>query len=308
MLHRNRNSSTKMFSCIFILASLFFIFPKASSQQDINYFDYSFKTENKKEGVQIQVFSSESSIPIYSIILQDIPQQHIHPFEYHNGSLYVIHQSTSSLFRYDSKHIPHIIHSTSTRRFCVSPDERLLAITSNDSLIILSRTNRVLHIFSREELDLEDFGCLYIAGNHLFIEPSGVGIFSFDAIRVIDLTSFKWKIHDIPISMDMDYTFNPFNQIVVGSDYPFLYDTDSRDNWRAEQPKVILYLYSFHTRKLQLLDSTISERFYPTWIDNMHIKYINPSNGMPIVRSIAGYIIGDSTLGRRPNQALKLTK
>jgi hypothetical protein len=271
---------------LIILASLFPQF-NTIAQHDISSFDYSIKNERLDgQKIRIKVFTSNNNELIYSIILKDLALGHYHPYEFHQGNLYVIHQSTSSLYKYDNNKKGYLVYTTPGIDFRVSPDENFVAIRTGDSLLLLNSKWNKIRVFDSRVFNVDGFKDICFAEHFLYFTNGGPGA-GLNTLFKVNLNKFSWSKKVLPnISVDIDYSFNPFNETVACSDIPFLYDADSYKSWENEKHTVTLYLFDFRTMKKTIVATSTAKAFKPKWIDNSHIQFNNPVSSNRIVWTI----------------------
>jgi hypothetical protein len=258
---------------------------------------YTFKTTKiTNEKVKIEVVNKITGKIVYDIILEDVYDQHFHPYEFHNGIFYVIKRTGGSngyikhpdnwsdeLWKYDSMQTGKLLFSSRGLSFNVSPDEKHIAINIDNKLLFLNQSGKIIRQFSAGDFKYEGFGELYSNNESLFIAKGGEMVFVGEFIKM-NFTNYKWKRLLLPkLSFDLESSFNPFNQTIIGSDYPFFIDSYDSDNWKKTNPMVTLYSYDYSSHKLKVIAKSKSKRFYPKWIDENNYEYVNPKTGNKII-------------------------
>jgi hypothetical protein len=284
------------------LLAVLFLLPtlSARSQYDSGNFDYTIKPSDIGGGkTRIEVVEAKTATLAYTIVLEDVYTDHVHAYEFHNGNLYVIHRTggpdgyqkypktwTDSLWRYDKDKNGVMIYSERGLDFRVSPNEKHIAIVAGNSLFILNERGTKIREFKAEDFHLEGLDTTYITDQFLFFPDGGPGA-PFEFIIKMNLGDFTWSRHDLPdLSFDFDYSFNPFNEMVVGSEYPFFYEEEYYNSWVKDKPTVILYLYDFRSKKKSVLAHSRAKEFHPRWIDTNHVEFDDPLSSKRIIREI----------------------
>ena len=288
----------KFFALVAI--SILILASHSSGQHSIGNLKYKINSKDLGgDSIKIDVVKQENGEQIYSVIIKDVYTGHIHPYEYHNGNLYVMHRTggqfgyskypdtwTDALWRYDKNKNGTELFSVRGFQYCVAPDEKHIAIITNDSLILLNQRGLRIWQFSREDFNLNGFSDLVFTPKFLFFSEGGVESV-FHLIIKMNLKDFSWSRHNLPdLSFDGDYSFNPSNEMVVGSNYPFFYDSDEHKSWMKDTPIVTLYLYNFRSNKKFIIATSKAKQFNPEWIDKDHIRFNDPASMKRIVYKI----------------------
>lgn len=284
------------------LLAVLFLLPtlSARSQYDSGNIGYTIKpTDIGSRKTRVEVVEAKTATLVYTIVLGDVYTEHCHPYEFHNGNLYVIHRTggssgyrdypetwTDSLWRYDKDKNGVMIYSVRGLDFHVSPNEKHVAIVAEESLFILNERGTKIRQFKAEDFHLEGLDTAYITDQFLFFPDGGPGA-PFELIIKMNLDDFTWSRHDLPgLSFDDDYSFNPFNEMVVGSDHPFFYEAEYYNSWVKDKPTVTLYLYDFRSKKKSVLATSRAKEFNPRWIDTNHVEFNDPHSSKRIIREI----------------------
>jgi len=226
--------------------------------------------------------------------ISDINLQHYHPYEYHNGNLYIIRRKgdyqesddwTDELWKYYGPGEGSMLYSIKGLDFRVSPDEEYIALTGGDQfvgekMVVLDVQENTEQEFAADQLVS---GPAFLVGHlewsddgsELWIESGGPGLFSFCRLNV---TSWQIDIYDItetPITR-AEYELNTNTGKLVFSDYPVFFDADSADQFKESQTDVTLFVYDLVTRNLQQIAVSKAKEFDPLWLDVTTIEYNDP--------------------------------
>lgn len=283
----------------FVIFLLFFLTMTALSQYETGNTQVQIESKEIQSGkTRIEVIDIASTRKVYSIVLEDVYLQY-HPYEFHNGNLYVILRTggpegflkfpdtwTDALWKYDKGHNGSMVYSVRGLDFRVSPNESYIAIESMDSLLILNPYGQRLRGFSVKDFDLEGIDNMCMTNEYLFFSNGGPGA-SFGQLFKISLNDFSWSQKDLSgLSFADEFSFNPLIETIVGSDYPWLIDTYDLEYWVKGNPTVTLYLYDFRSKKKSELATSIAKRFTPKWLDTTHVEIDDPRSAKRIVIKI----------------------
>lgn len=238
---------------------------------------------------RIEVVNIRSTKPVYTVVLEEVYTTHYHPYEFHNGNLYVIRRTgghdgyrrfpntwTDALWRYDKNKNGVMIYAVRGLDFRISPNGKYNLITSGDSLLFLNFQGQRMQGLSSGQFDLDGFDNMYLTNDHFFASNGGPGA-SFDVLLKINLRDFSWSRQELPgLPFAIDYAFNPFSEKIVCSDYPWLVDSESHEGWVATKPTVKLYLYDCRSKVKSILATSIAKQFHPQWVDTTHIEIDDP--------------------------------
>jgi hypothetical protein len=284
---------------VLIISLVLWIF-SAAAQQDPDAFKYSIKSKSLGEGkARITAVERSSGKPVYEIVLHDLYTNHYYSHEFHNGNLYIIHRTggpdgyakypdtwTDALWKYDANKKGTSIYAVRGLDFRVSPNEKHVAVFTEDSLIILNPKGKIIRQFAAADFESGGFKNVCFANNSMFFSNGGPEA-SVDMIVKMNLSDFTWIKHDLnDLRFDDDFAFNPFNEMIVGSNYPWHVDADSHDEWKKGKPTVTLILCDLRSHKRTVIATSIAKEFHPAWIDSNHIAYDDPFSSKRIVREI----------------------
>jgi hypothetical protein len=272
----------------------------ATPQHADDPFRYSIRSKALGDGkTSITVIDRSSARTVFDIVLKDVYVGQYHPYEYHNGNLYVLHRTggpdgyakylqtwTDGLWKYDQHKKATFIYNLRGLDFRVSPDEKHIAIESQDSLFVFDSRGTLVHQFTSSDFETGGIGHLYFTNHALFFSNGGPGA-SVETIFKVNLSDFTWQSYELAgLRFDYEFDFNPFNEMALGTDKPFLYDSDSYDTWKKDKPTVTLYLVSLRSNKKTVVATSTAKEFHPKWIDMNHIAYDDPVTSKIVIREI----------------------
>lgn len=246
----------------------------------------------------------------FFITLDDVFRKHIHNSEYHNDNLYIIRRTsdeeelkkvtwtdelepnwTDQLWKYDSNKHETLLYSSRGLDFRVSNDDKLIAVVGSDQnlnpiLVFLDTNGEELVQFTTEDLEVEGIIDPLVWGRNSFwlIEKALPVPKSFLKIDVQTFRAAKYIVLDKTIGIE--YVLNPETKKLAYSDYPPLFDEDSANEYQASGKKVTLYVYNLETDEKKIIDTSVTKKFNPKWVDESTIEYDNPKGEGRVTKKI----------------------
>ena len=260
-------------------------------------------TELGGKKTRIDVLKIGKSEPTYSIVLQDVNSGHYHLYEFHNGNLYIIQRTgyvqspsqprdtwTDELWKYDYSKKGEKLFSFRGLDFRVSPNERYILVRYGrvDTIegahleLLDSKGNRIRK-FGAKDFISQDVGNMYLTDEYLFFSEGAC----FSKIIKLNLLTFSWKMDDLSgLSFCYEYDFNPMTEKLVGSDFPFLGDVETGNQWQEGMPAVTLYLYDLVSKKKTVVSTSVAKDFNPQWLCDDRFQYSDPHSSQRITHII----------------------
>lgn len=250
--------------------------------------------ENGEDSTKSDIYlKDKNDKETFFITLTDIYRGHYHNAEYHNGNLYIIQRTggdsgfqnnpnwTDSLWRYgpDKKGIK--LFAVRGLDFRVSADERNIAITTNESFIVLRNDGSELKSFAASEVTVDPenspmFRFLSWGDNSIWLDNT-LGP-SLTGAAQVDLVSFAVTTYDISeLLAGPEYSFNPKRGLIAFSNYPAIFDADGMEDYEKSGSKVNLIVYDLKAKSQQQVATSVSKKFNPSWIDENTLEYDDPS-------------------------------
>jgi hypothetical protein len=104
------------------------------------------------------------------------------------------------------------------------------------------------------------------------------------SIKQINTTSYEVITHDLKdLEIGSEYSLNATNQILAYSDYPIFFDADSSEDFENGNTEVTLYIYNLATKEVEEINTTVSSKFKPVWLDSITLEYNNPEGDNRLV-------------------------
>jgi hypothetical protein len=234
----------------------------------------------------------------FFITVSDFHTTHYHPYEYHNGHLYIIRRIgdttgeswADELWRYDQDNQEKKLYSLAGLDFRVSEDESIIAIKEpGNEFTLLDNQGDVLKKFLLS--DLIDTSSADESTDIYFTEVNSEDIWldvvihmELQSIKQINTTSYEVITHDLKdLEIGSEYSLNATNQILAYSDYPIFFDADSSEDFENGNTEVTLYIYNLATKEVEEINTTVSSKFKPVWLDSITLEYNNPEGDNRLV-------------------------
>jgi len=227
----------------------------------------------------------------FFVTISEAYRQHYHNTEYHNGNIYVIKRTggdegyltnphwTDELWKYDKQKKGVKLYSVQGLDFRVTDDEKIIAIITNNDIIILDGSAKEIKAIKGVDilLDLPQgprFDFLAFGENCIWLNnkfgPSLVGLVKIG--NNFEITKFNL----IDLGVGVEFGINGYDKLVF-SDYPPIFDVVDAENFKKNQTKVNLFLYDIDTKNLEKIATIIAKKFEPKWVNNNTIEYNNPN-------------------------------
>lgn len=209
---------------------------------------------------------------------------HYNFMEVHNGCIYYIkrvgdtdNEWTDELWKYDKSKGVMKLYSAKGIDYRVSPNNKKIAVESDEKVIILNDKGEKIKKYSFNEIDKP----LQVTPN-IWSEDGKVLYGSLSDTYMIEYF-FKIENGDITyiknnLELISEYTINPNTDWISYSDYPVLLDTDAFNEFKESKKSIKLYLYNFSTKEKIIIDKSVTKKFSPVWIDDNTIEYNDPSS------------------------------
>jgi uncharacterized protein len=242
---------------------------------------------------------------------------HYHCCEYDQGNLYVIKRTgddsikgvrddgspitspwTDELWRFHLGKEGQKIFEAQGLDFRVSPKGDLIAVIQEDKLVFLDPTGKAVHgtDFAQmgKDIDCDKFhGAHGDAGPHMWKWSKDGSEFwgSIECLYVtarffkIDVPSWKLTVYrrtDTSEGAEKGWPSNeldldPDSRKVAYSDYPFIFDVETEEEFRKSRRRVHLYVYDLETGLDRLMATSTAKEFKPEWLDAYLLEYNDPS-------------------------------
>mgnify|MGYP001570347197 CR=1 FL=1 len=228
----------------------------------------------------------------FLITLDEVYRNHIHSSEYHNGNLYIIQRTggeegyqnipdwTDQLWKYDSNKQGKKLYSLRGLDFRVSDDEKLIAIigyeTDELEMLVLTDTNgNALAEFGGADLGVSVMEPLVWGKDTFWIVEKALPV--PESFLKIDTQTFEYsKYIVLDETIGIEYVLNPETKKLAYSDYPPLFDADSVEEFKQSGKKVSLSVYDLVTDEKTVINTSITKKFNPKWIDENTLEYDDP--------------------------------
>ncbi|HLD27347.1 MAG TPA: hypothetical protein VJB39_00665 [Patescibacteria group bacterium] len=281
------------FFLLFYKTELFNIFKTNQTTPDLN------NLLDKKATVLVKVRLDNSGLQDIYVKLDngrevfygsyaDIYNGHYHWAEYHNGRVYFIRRVGSldgddwrdELWRLDARGRDKKIYSLRGFDFRVSPDEKFIAIDSEEQLFIRNQSDQKNISFSVSDLALDNPAIASLVGwsdnsqffwGDVHVMSKTVNFFRFNSV-----TGAVDKFVAPPDYYGRDLAFNLNAGAMVYSDYPFFFDSNDDEQFIASQAIVKLKLHDLFTQKEIVIAESKTKLFFPRWINDSTVEYNNP--------------------------------
>lgn len=273
-----------------------------------SYFVYAQEnsTDSKKSDIYLKNLETNKE-QLYTT-LNEIYTNHYHVGEYHNGNLYIIKRIgydeypdeiwTDELWRYDSQLHGQKLYSDKGLDFRVSPDEKYIALWTNEVLVLLSSNGDVIRSFPKKNITISKL----FPGATEPLESSLCGLTDWDrdgfwldctfgpslmGFVKIDFNTFTITKYDLTdLQPGPEYDLNPQKMKVVYSNYPALFEEISGNEYLESKAKVTLSVYDLQSKTIQSIATSITKEFNPKWIDENTIEYDDPNGNARIKKTI----------------------
>ena len=252
-------------------------------------------TNESKTDVYIQNISTQEEKLF--ITLDNVNREHYHVGEYHNGNLYIIRRTgdpdknwSDELWRYDAQGNGKELFSKRGLDFRVASDESTIAVgyqSSEDSankIAFISKNGEEI-----QEINIDPTGNYldqlnkWSDDNSQFWGELQLGPTPKYIYQII-ISSWDIKKFDVSqLGIGAEFELNANTGKIVYSDYPVLFDEDSKLQFLNSGKEVHLFLYDLNRQTSQIIATSIVEQFSPKWLDNDSIEYNDPNGGTRIV-------------------------
>jgi hypothetical protein len=102
-------------------------------------------------------------------------------------------------------------------------------------------------------------------------------------IYQVSVSDWSVKKFDVaPLNIGDEFELNANTGQIAYSDYPFLFEVNSNQQFIDNGTKVHLFLYDLNTQALQTIATSIARLFSPKWLDNTIIQYNDPNGAARI--------------------------
>lgn len=277
------------------------------AEQSINYSVVVKENPNDKTKTDVYLKNPKTAQENFYITLSDIYRGHYHNAEYHNGNLYIIHRIggdsgyqtnpnwTDELWRYDQQKKGVKLFSNRGLDFRVSEDEKFIAVigsgdnnVTGENLTFIKTDGTVLKIFSPNQLGLENIRPIKWATSNFWVSGGyGPGIENIVKIEAINLQTTKFDVSSLSITIRIgEFDLNPTKEKITFSNYPAIFDVDSRQEYEQSGAKVDLVVYDLKTKVQQQIATSITKKFEPKWIDENTLEYNNPNDTGRLIKQI----------------------
>lgn len=252
------------------------------------------RPDKKENETDIYLENKTTNEELLYTTLQDVYFQHAHAVEYYNGNLYVIHRLNydgypdddwiDELWRYDTSGNGYKLFSSKGLNFTPIENEKYIVIDTNDEISIIDVSGKIIKQFPVEELyvneDVPIISVYAYLNNQLWLDNTfGPSLMGFTKI---DLTSYdisKIDLTELPIGPE--YALNMSTGKIAGSNYPALLDSISAEDFYSSNEVITLIVYDPNTKEQEIIDTSITKRFNPHWIDENTLQYSNPESSDP---------------------------
>ena len=225
------------------------------------------------------------------ITLDNIYREHYHNGEYHGGNLYIIKRIgdpgaadaewSDELWRYDAQASGKMLISKKGLDFRAAPNETAIAIHYNETggnlLAFINTNGDVLQEFKNVGGDYanspqkwSDDGSIYWGALTMGPVPT-----SFYKVSV---AAWQMSIYDLSqLKIGDEYDLNANTASLVYSDYPVMFDADTAQNFKNSGKAVTLFFYDLNSHVKQIIATSITKAFKPSWLDDKTIEYDDPN-------------------------------
>ncbi|MBN1309627.1 MAG: hypothetical protein JXA18_17030 [Chitinispirillaceae bacterium] len=245
--------------------------------------------------VHLYVYEIDTNEVVCQIVLKNLNTRHYHPYEFHNGILYVIlcnggkqgdmsSGSINELWKFDRGRSNTLLFSAPGLDFRVSPDNNIIAATDGSALnpngghlLFINSGGMLIRRLSVRDFAIEDFGDLYLTNSQCYFTVGGPES-CIDRLYKIDLGSFNWTVDKLHgLSFCEEYDFNAVTETVIGSDFPQLFDQFDEEAMRVEQTPVTLWTYCLKTGQREVVSTSTAKRFNPQWLNDSIVGFDDPA-------------------------------
>jgi hypothetical protein len=285
---------------ILITGLLYFVFFKDSFLSDDNepevketQYEVILKDEINDNSTDIYLKNLDTNEEEFYLSVSDMYSSHYHPYEYHNGNLYVIRRIgdidtedwSDNLWRYDDELNGEEIYSSQGLDFRVSEDESVIAIQKSDtSLLLLDNTGEIQKEYTAEELvgadTLDAYSDVYFAEvtSDLVWTYNSNGMY-LESINKIDTETFELIRFDVAeLDIGSEYTLNTKKEALAFSDHPIFLDADSAQEFEEQGLEVTLSIYDLNSKRLTKVATTNGLYFEQEWTNSDTLEYNKPDS------------------------------
>lgn len=258
--------------------------------------------ENPQDSNKTDVYlkNLESNTETFFMTIPDVYTQHYHNSEYHNGNLYIIRRIgydgypdetwTDELWRYESQKNGTKLYSTKGIDFRVNEDESLIAIITNEALVLLDNSGRTLKSFQSTEVIANPetnsmFGFLAWGQDSIWLANKfGSRLTGLAKVDTKKYTVSKYDLANLLVGNEL--AINVYSEKLAFSNYPALLDVNNAEKYEKSGAKVNLKIYDLNTGTQQLVATSITKKFEPKWIDKNTLEYNDPNSGNRVQKII----------------------
>lgn len=217
-------------------------------------------------------------------------ERHYHSMEIHEDRIYAIYELKDSsdnnlsnaLFSFSPYEDVRLIAEGESIDFRVSQNNEHIAVelNGNGNIEIYGMDSELLHSFSNDEMNTEEYTRVHLeqwndSGNVLWCSLMQ----EYTTVAYISInieTKEVVKYSDREFSSE-EYVLNPNTGWIVFSDYPVMLDNLSYEEYMKSDQVTTLSLYNLMTKEEIKIDSYVTNRFKPEWINNHEILYFTGS-------------------------------
>jgi hypothetical protein len=214
--------------------------------------------------------------------------------EYHQGNLYVSkiigynarypdQPWTEELWRYDSsRNGTKLYYTEKGFSYRVRPDEQLIAIITNENLKLLNHEGKTIttidstNLRANPELRLW-FNFRKWGINSIWLDNA----FNADILGLVKLDTTTYKIKQyslLGLPTGPEFDLDIYSEKIAFSNYPALFDIDSRQEYLSSGAQVNLVVYDLNTKVMQKIATSITKEFKPKWVAPNTLEYTSPTD------------------------------
>lgn len=222
--------------------------------------------------------------------LNDMYDNHYHGYELNNNNLFLIRRIgydgypddtwTDELWMYKPSMEGKKLYSAKGLDFRVSPNGEMIGIVTNDFFRLLDRDGNVIKSFEPNEI-IANAKTSPMFGFHAWGE---VAIWldntlgpSLTGIAKINTKTFSITKYDLTgLLAGPEFSVNIQKEKIAFSNYPALFDEGTAADYQRGGAKVNLVVYDLNTKVQEIISTSITKKFNPTWVDEDTLEFDRP--------------------------------
>lgn len=229
---------------------------------------------------------------------------HYHCVEYHNGNVYIIRRVNyegypdpnndwmDELWKINADKTEQKLYSVRGLDYRVAPDESAAVAQGpieDKNIELINIVTKVIKSISKTELGITDnVAGIQFEGWSDNSDKFWGQLYNTEKPEYFSIAKQTGKVtlYDSPHNFHDEHVLNLNSGIVAYSEYPFLFDTETEQEYFDSKTKVNFYFYNLRTKEKTLIVTSVVKAFEPKWLNDITVEYNDPASGNRITYSL----------------------